>query len=396
MTAFFSKKFLIISFVLCMFAVSKRIGSVVRTGIERNMSSNKILDMNGLLLDWYEQNRRDLPWRNTQDPYLIWVSDIILQQTRVAQGLDYFVRFTNRFPDVAALASASEEEVLKYWQGLGYYSRARNMHAAARMVMEQHGGIFPSDYASVRALKGIGDYTAAAIVSFAWNQPYPVVDGNVYRVLSRWYALDTPIDSTSGKKLFAQLAEEQLNRKAPGLHNQAMMELGAIQCVPQHPDCGVCPFQEHCLAYATGRVDSYPVKQGKTKVRDRYFNYLYIIYNGDTWIHRRDQQDIWKGLYEWPLIETGQAMDWAELQQTERFREWFEGCGRLACSRELIGMKHVLSHQILHVNFYRVQLEQVGTGLDSFLRVPIDRLEQYPVSRLIHISWEKMGRNLAE
>ena len=248
MTAFFSKKFLIISFVLCMFAVSKRIGSVVRTGIERNMSSNKILDMNGLLLDWYEQNRRDLPWRNTQDPYLIWVSEIILQQTRVAQGLDYFVRFTNRFPDVAALASASEEEVLKYWQGLGYYSRARNMHAAARMVMEQHGGIFPSDYASVRALKGIGDYTAAAIVSFAWNQPYPVVDGNVYRVLSRWYALDTPIDSTSGKKLFAQLAEEQLNRKAPGLHNQAMMELGAIQCVPQHPDCGVCPFQEHCLA----------------------------------------------------------------------------------------------------------------------------------------------------
>ena len=159
--------------------------------------------MNGLLLDWYEQNRRDLPWRNTQDPYLIWVSEIILQQTRVAQGLDYFVRFTNRFPDVAALASASEEEVLKYWQGLGYYSRARNMHAAARMVMEQHGGIFPSDYASVRALKGIGDYTAAAIVSFAWNQPYPVVDGNVYRVLSRWYALDTPIDSTSGKKLFA-------------------------------------------------------------------------------------------------------------------------------------------------------------------------------------------------
>ena len=148
--------------------------------------------MNGLLLDWYEQNRRDLPWRNTQDPYLIWVSEIILQQTRVAQGLDYFVRFTNRFPDVAALASASEEEVLKYWQGLGYYSRARNMHAAARMVMEQHGGIFPSDYASVRALKGIGDYTAAAIVSFAWNQPYPVVDGNVYRVLSRWYALDTP------------------------------------------------------------------------------------------------------------------------------------------------------------------------------------------------------------
>ena len=166
--------------------------------------------MNGLLLDWYEQNRRDLPWRNTQDPYLIWVSEIILQQTRVAQGLDYFVRFTNRFPDVAALASASEEEVLKYWQGLGYYSRARNMHAAARMVMEQHGGIFPSDYASVRALKGIGDYTAAAIVSFAWNQPYPVVDGNVYRVLSRWYALDTPIDSTSGKKLFAQLKKTQV------------------------------------------------------------------------------------------------------------------------------------------------------------------------------------------
>lgn len=360
------------------------------------MVDDKILKMNGMLLEWYERNRRDLPWRNTQDPYLIWVSEVILQQTRVAQGLDYFVRFTNRFPDVGALAAASEEEVLKYWQGLGYYSRARNMHAAARMVMEQHGGIFPSDYASVRALKGIGDYTAAAIVSFAWNQPYPVVDGNVYRVLSRWYALDTPIDTTPGKKLFAQLAEEQLNRKAPGLHNQAMMELGAIQCLPQHPDCGVCPFQTYCLAYATGQVTSYPVKQGKTKVRDRYFNYFYIIYNRETWIHRRDQQDIWKGLYELPLIETEQPMNWSELQQTERFREWFEGCGRLDCSIELTGMKHVLSHQILHVNFYRIRLERVGSGLDAYQRVPIDTLEEYPFSRLIHIYWEKMGRNLAE
>lgn len=185
------------------------------------------------LIHWYQINRRILPWRETTDPYIIWISEIILQQTRVAQGLDYFNRFITRFPDVQALAEASEDEVLKYWQGLGYYSRARNLHTAAKTIMQQFGGKFPTDYSEVKSLKGIGDYTAAAIVSFAWNQPYAVVDGNVYRVLSRLFAIETPIDSTQGKKEFAELASALLSHKEAGLHNQAIMELGALQCVPQ-------------------------------------------------------------------------------------------------------------------------------------------------------------------
>lgn len=354
------------------------------------------LEISRILIEWYNKNKRDLPWRHSTDPYIIWISEIILQQTRVVQGMDYFLRFRRRFPDVVSLAAAEEDEVLKYWQGLGYYSRARNLHAAAKSICERHGGTFPRAYKDVLALKGIGEYTAAAIVSFAWNEPYPVVDGNVFRVLARLFALDIPIDSTRGKKQFTELAGLLMNPSEAGLHNQAMMEFGALQCVPQNPDCAVCPLQSVCMAYAAGGVQSYPVKQNRTKTKERYFHYLYIIYKGSTWLHRREGKDIWTGLYEFPLIETEEAMDFAGLQQTETFRRLLGEAGKLQMSIDLSGIKHVLSHQILYAAFYRVEIERPTPALQTYLSVPLEEVEKYAVPRLIHIYLEKLGGNLSE
>ena len=216
------------------------------------------------IVEWYKEYKRDLPWRESSDPYRIWISEIILQQTRVAQGYDYFLRFIKRFPDVKALADADEDEVMKYWQGLGYYSRARNLHAAAKSM----NGVFPETYPEVLALKGVGEYTAAAICSFAYGMPYAVVDGNVYRVLSRYFGIDTPIDSTEGKKLFAALADEMLDKKQPALYNQGIMDFGAIQCTPQSPDCLFCPLADSCSALSTGRVTQLPVKQLRGSIQN--------------------------------------------------------------------------------------------------------------------------------
>lgn len=351
--------------------------------------SENLLKISQLLIEWYQNNKRDLPWRETTDPYIIWISEIILQQTRVAQGYDYFLRFTKRFPTIDSLAAAEEDEVLKYWQGLGYYSRARNLHATAKTIQQKYNGIFPSDHKEVLALKGIGEYTAAAIVSFAWNQSYPVVDGNVFRVLSRLFALDTPIDSTQGKKEFTALAQSLLNPQQPGLHNQAIMELGALQCLPQNPDCSVCPLVDHCLAYALHTVSDYPVKQNKTKTRDRYFHYFHIIYNGRTWLHRRSNKDIWKGLYEFPLIETKQAMDFSELQKSEAFHQLFQSIDQLNITVALPNVKHVLSHQVLYTTFYRVEIEQTNAALDHYINIACEEIGNYAVPRLVHIYLEK-------
>ena len=220
------------------------------------------------IVAWYAGNKRELPWRDTEDPYVIWISEIILQQTRVAQGYDYFQRFIRRFPDVRALAEADEDEVMRYWQGLGYYSRARNLHEAAKGM----NGVFPTAYEGVRALKGVGEYTAAAICSFAYGMPYAVVDGNVYRLLSRYFGIDTPIDSAEGKKLFAALAEEMLDKSRPAIYNQAVMDFGAMQCTPRSPGCLSCPLAEGCSAWREGRVEQLPVKRHKTKTSDRYFH----------------------------------------------------------------------------------------------------------------------------
>ena len=250
-----------------------------------------------ILLDWYERHGRDLPWRRTNDPYLVWISEIILQQTRVAQGLDYFLRFVGRFPDLPSLATAGEDEVLKLWQGLGYYSRARNLHAAAKSMADG----FPRTYEGVRALKGVGDYTAAAICSISYGLPYAVVDGNVYRVLSRWLGLELPVDSTAGKKEFARVAAELLDREHPGLYNQAIMDFGALQCVPVRPDCPACPLSASCAAYRDGRVAQLPVKQHKTIVSERFFTYIYVRMGAYTYIHKRRGDDIWKKLFDLTL-----------------------------------------------------------------------------------------------
>nr|WP_302829112.1 A/G-specific adenine glycosylase [uncultured Bacteroides sp.] len=337
------------------------------------------------LLDWYAENKRELPWRETADPYQIWISEIILQQTRVAQGYDYFLRFIHRFPDVETLASASEDEVMKYWQGLGYYSRARNLHAAAGSM----NGVFPKTYQEVRALKGVGDYTAAAICSFAYNQPYAVVDGNVYRVLSRYFGIDTPIDSTEGKKLFAALADEMLDKSHPAVYNQAIMDFGAIQCTPQSPDCMFCPLADSCSALAKGMVMKLPVKQHKTKTSNRYFNYIYVRMGACTFIHKRTEDDIWKNLFELPLIETQTDLAEEDFLKSPQFRSLFAE-GEVPQARSILrNVKHVLSHRVIYTNFYEVVLPETSQSFSGYQRIRTEDLELYPVSRLVHAFIEK-------
>ena len=333
------------------------------------------------LIGWYEENKRDLPWRDTKDPYRIWISEIILQQTRVAQGYDYFVRFMKRFPDVFTLAEAEEDEVMKYWQGLGYYSRARNLHAAARSMAEAGG--FPVVYQDVLALKGVGEYTAAAICSFAYDMPYAVVDGNVYRVLSRWMGIDAPIDSTQGKKLFAQVAQELMDKKRPAIYNQAIMDFGALQCTPSSPNCLFCPLSDSCLALAQGKVDALPVKQHKTKVTHRFFNYIYVRTGGYTFIRKRTGNDIWKNLYEPLLIETDTDLS----ENIEVFEQkLLDVLGKTPwhfLKPVKQGVKHVLSHRIIHANFYELVLPEDFGALEGYQRVAEEDLYKFAVSNLV-------------
>ena len=338
-----------------------------------------------VLLDWYADNKRDLPWRGTTDPYRIWISEIILQQTRVVQGYEYFLRFIRRFPDVRTLASASEDEVLKYWQGLGYYSRARNLHAAAKSM----NGKFPESYQEVRALKGVGDYTAAAICSIAYNMPYAVVDGNVYRVLSRYCGIDVPIDSTEGKKLFAALADEMLDKSRPAAYNQAIMDFGAIQCTPQSPNCMFCPLADSCSALSKGQVMQLPVKQHRTKTSNRYFNYIYVRMGAHTLIHKRTEDDIWKNLFELPLVETEKDLSEEEFLACPQFHALFAE-GEVRMVRTLLrGVKHVLSHRVIYTNFYEVTLPDNSSSFSSYQRVAVEDLGRYAVPRLIHAFLEK-------
>jgi len=335
------------------------------------------------LQEWYDKNKRDLPWRQTKDPYLIWVSEIILQQTQVAQGLDYYCSFVRRFPDIQRLAEAEEVEVLKYWQGLGYYSRARHMHESAKTINERFKGIFPNQYKDVLTLKGVGEYTAAAIVSLAHNQPYPVVDGNVYRVLARLFAIDTPIDTEKGKKEFHALAAALMPPDQAHIHNQAIMEFGALQCVPKNPDCTSCPLSCKCLGYATGRQLQYPIKQNKTKTRDRYLHYFFILNGSDTYIRRRSGKDIWKGLYELPLIETETKMDFAELKEETTFRQLFDRTGQTDFFNADVNIKHVLSHQILHTTFYEANIQIENPTLLTYVKIPLSSLDEYPFPTLL-------------
>lgn len=335
------------------------------------------------LLEWYHSNKRDLPWRNTRDPYKIWVSEIILQQTRVAQGTDYYLRFISRFPDIRTLAEADEREVLIYWQGLGYYSRARNLHYAARVMAECFGGEFPRDYQAIRSLKGVGDYTAAAVASFAFDLPYAAVDGNVFRVLSRLFGDDCPVDTSAGKRHFSSLAQQLLDFDNPALFNQSMMEFGALQCISPAPLCSTCPLQDLCLAFQAGNTTGFPVKSGKTKQQELYFYYFHIHFQDTLYLRKREGKGIWQNLYEFPLIESESPLDFQKLTRTTRFRELF-GEGPLSTFRTKVkGKKHILSHRILHVDFYEVTIEEETPLLKSFCRIRPEEAGNYPVHRLM-------------
>lgn len=332
------------------------------------------------LLTWYKRHKRDLPWRNTNDPYAIWLSEIILQQTQVAQGLAYYQRFISAFPTVKHLASASEDEVLKLWQGLGYYSRARNLHATAKMIMSDFQGVFPQLHPQILSLKGVGDYTAAAIASFAFNLPHAVVDGNVYRLLSRVFGIALPIDSSLGKKTFKELADELLDRKKPALHNQAIMEFGSQFCKPVNPDCPSCIFNSRCIARESGQVGLLPVKEKKTKVRNRYLHYLVLCdAKAQLMLHKRQEGDIWQGLYEFNLVEKESAKP---LIKTEIEEALLQAGARKPVLMQVSDVyKHVLSHQHLFATFY-VYRVMFKASVQHHLFTK-KALEQIPFPRLI-------------
>lgn len=318
------------------------------------------------LIQWYLQNKRDLPWRNTADPYAIWLSEIMLQQTRVAQGLPYFLKFTKAFPTVFDLAGADEEQVLKLWQGLGYYSRARNLHNTAKYVASELNGKFPGRYAELLKLKGIGEYTAAAIASFSYNENVPVVDGNVFRVLSRYFDVETDIASSGAKKEFSELAAALIPKGQANIFNQAIMEFGALQCVPKNPDCGICIFNDSCLALQKKKVGQLPVKSKKLKVTDRYFNYLvFSDENQNTIISKRAQKGIWHNLYEFPLIET------VSPESDETIINLIEN--QCFAENEITGIelynpveiRHKLSHQHLHIKFWNINVKgKLANGIN--------------------------------
>ena len=342
------------------------------------------------IINWYLQNKRDLPWRNTSNPYHIWISEIILQQTRVAQGLEYYLRFIKRFPNVQTLAAAEEDEVLKYWQGLGYYSRARNLHKAAKKIMTDFKGIFPDNYEDILRLNGVGEYTAAAIASFSYNLPYSTVDGNVYRILSRLFGIKTPVDSNQGKKEFFQLAQDLLWAENPGLHNQAMMEFGALCCVPTSPDCHQCPLQAMCWAYEEQEVDKLPVKKAKTKVSNRYYNYLYIKYNDLTFLEKRTQKDVWQNLYQFPLIEADKLFETEELLENKEFGNLFDSIRKVEIEQVSNPVKHVLSHRNIFALFFTINITNTNDLLrNNYTLLPIKDIDQYPVSRLMELFLNK-------
>jgi len=340
------------------------------------------------LIEWYKVHRRILPWRDISDPYLIWISEIILQQTRVVQGLDYYNRFIERFPDVHSLSVADEQDVLKYWQGLGYYSRARNLHAAARYIESHFDGKFPKDYKAILSLKGIGEYTAAAIASFAFNAPYPVVDGNVFRFLSRFFAIEEPIDTNKGKKLFTELAGQIMDQPQAGLFNQAIMEFGAMQCTPASPECSLCPFESQCSAYASGKVNHFPVKRNKTKIKTLYLYYFHIRTGNHIHLRKQKEKGIWQNLYEFPRIESEIPLEWEELIGTDDFKSLFPSVEPAHFRLVLKNQKHVLTHRILYACFYEVKIEEPPESWTQFIVVPSEHIDEYPIHRLMQIYLE--------
>jgi A/G-specific adenine glycosylase len=335
------------------------------------------------LTQWYHINKRALPWRNTTDAYIIWLSEIILQQTRVEQGMPYFHRFLEKYPDVKAFAAASEDEILTLWQGLGYYSRGRNMLKTARRVADIYNGAFPTKYEQLIKLKGIGEYTAAAIASFSSNEAKAVVDGNVYRVLSRYFGIDEPINSTKGKKFFQELADNVLNHDHPGLHNQALMEFGAMLCKPRNPDCAICPVREGCYAHQYNLVTELPKKLKTVRVRDRYFNYFLISDGNGLWVSKRDDKDIWANMYDLPMIESASFLSAQEVMAIPATRELFGN--NIATIATFPFKKHILTHQRIHAQFIQIAIPPDIKLKQKYFYKKISDLENLALPKIIFL-----------
>jgi A/G-specific adenine glycosylase len=342
-----------------------------------------VKNFSSVLLEWYNHYKRELPWRGETDPYKIWISEIILQQTRIAQGWDYYLRFIDRFPTVVELAHATEDEVLKYWQGLGYYSRARNLHTGAQYIVKDHQGIFPQTYKDILKIKGVGEYTAAAIVSIAFNLPYAAIDGNAFRVLTRIFGIDTPIDTVTGKKEVTALANRLMDTKRAGLFNQALMDFGSLQCLPVRSECDQCCFSFSCVAKRQYLQDVLPVKSQKPKMRTRYFYYFLIRNHGEILIHKRGANDIWKGLYEFPLLENETELSMDEILSHPFLLNMFSGC---CWSVDAVSplYRHQLTHRLIIAQFITIVLTEGNPHLDGSLQVIREtEIDKYPVARLI-------------
>ncbi|WP_196889116.1 A/G-specific adenine glycosylase [Aureivirga sp. CE67] len=331
------------------------------------------------LLKWYLENKRNLPWRNSSDPYHIWISEIILQQTKIEQGLPYYEKFINNFPKVENLANADEEAILKMWQGLGYYSRARNLHFSAKYILNELNGEFPNTYKELLKLKGVGDYTASAVASICFDEKTAVVDGNVYRVLARYFGINTPINSTKGIKEFKALAQSLISEEKPGEYNQAIMDFGATQCKPQNPLCDSCPFNESCIALAKNEISNLPVKEKKTKISKKHFNFIIPINsNNKTILEKRTSKGIWLNLYQFPLFETKSELT-EENFEIENIVEKYNfdiNTIKLFNNEPII---HKLSHQHIHTKFWII-----NTFSDNENFMDWDEIHQFPVPILIH------------
>lgn len=349
------------------------------------------MDFTPTILSWYSLNKRNLPWRNTTDPFKIWLSEVILQQTRVAQGMDYYHAFTKRFRKINELAKAKEDEVLKLWQGLGYYSRARNLHHTAKIIATQYKGRFPDTYEKILQLKGIGPYTAAAIASFAFGECKSVVDGNVSRVLSRYFGVKDAIDSPAGKKIIMQLAEECIDKKRPALFNQSIMEFGALQCVPKNPDCGNCVLKNSCYAFAKKMQHSLPVKAKKTAIKNIYPVYFFIQHNQHFYLRKRTGNDIWKGLYELPNTEVQNIPVKKEIPAIIRKSGFFKE-NNISFSSFSKTYKHLLSHRNIFAVFVTMHAQKGYKPVKEWVKSPLGKDPVKPVPRLIDIFLTEMKK----
>lgn len=347
------------------------------------------MNFSEIIIDWYNKNKRNLPWRNTSDPYKIWLSEIILQQTRVEQGKPYYFTFIENFPTVKDLAKAHQDDVLKLWQGLGYYSRARNLHFAAQQVVNEFDGVFPDNYKDLLKLKGVGDYTAAAIASFAFDEAKAVVDGNVYRVLSRVFGIASPIDSSKGKKEFQNIADELIDRNQPAAFNQAIMEFGALQCVPASPDCENCPLKIECEAYKKNIISQLPFKEKKIKQKHRYFNYFIITDKNDNIaIQQRGKGDIWENLFELPLIETSSELNENFKEIKKLLAETFKSNSKTSF---LFNQKHILTHRIINAKFFKIEVEKLDNPSLKWKVIPLTEAKKFAFPRLIDLAFEKLN-----